>query len=79
MVRIASIHYRWWLIPFKMREQGIATEFMTELTKMAKKENFDIFLTPDAGYQEPVSKGGMSKGQITQWYKSLGLQEKREI
>jgi len=66
------------VVKFGDRQTGLGSSFMTELTQMAKKENFDIFLTPDASYQEPISKGGMSKGQLTQWYKSFGFKKKEK-
>jgi len=63
------------VVPFKLREKGAGTLFMKELIALCKKENKDIFLTPDASYQEP---DGMSKGQITQWYKKLGFTKKHK-
>ena len=63
------------VVPFKLRERGTASEFMHELVTLAKKENKDIFLTPDASYQE---KGGMTKGHLTQWYKTFGFQKKKK-
>ena len=63
------------VVPFKEREQGLATKYMTRLLELLKKENVDLFLTPDASYQEA---DGMSKGQLTQWYKKLGFQKKHK-
>ena len=63
------------VVPFKEREQGLATKYMKTLVSIAKKEKFDVFLTPDASYQE---EDGMSKGQLTQWYKKLGFEKKHK-
>ena len=63
------------VVPFKLREAGLGSQFMKELVKLAKQEQKDIFLTPDASYQEP---DGMSKGQITQWYKTFGFKKKEK-
>ena len=63
------------VVPFKLREAGLGSEFMKELVNLANKEQRDVFLTPDASYQED---DGMSKGQITQWYKKFGFKKKQK-
>ena len=63
------------VVPFKERQQGLATRYMKRLVELAKSEDKDIFLSPSAEYQEP---GAMTKGQITQWYKTFGFEKKRK-
>ena len=63
------------VVPFKLRENGLATNFFKRLIILAKKEKKDIFLTPDDAYQED---DGMTKGQLTQWYKKLGFEKKHK-
>jgi len=63
------------LVPYKLRNKKLGTEFMKELIKLAKEEQRDIFLTPDDSYQEP---GDMTKTDLIKWYKSLGFTKKRK-
>lgn len=63
------------IVPFKEREKGLATKYILEFIKLAKKETLDIFLTPDDGYQE---KDGMTKNDLIKWYKKLGFKKKRK-
>ena len=63
------------VVPFKQREKGIANTYMKRLVQLAKKDQKDVFLTPDDGYSED---DGMTKGQLTQWYKKLGFERKHK-
>jgi hypothetical protein len=55
------------------RRKHKATDFMKRLIELAKKENKDIFLTPDDGYS---GKGDMTTAELTKWYKKLGFKNK---
>ena len=66
------------VVKFGDRQTGLGSSFMTELVRLVKLEQTDIAITPDASYQEPISKGGMSKGQLTQWYKKFGFEKKHQ-
>ena len=61
------------LVPYEQRKQGIATKFMKRMLKLMKENKYDVFLTPDDGYQEP---GEMSKSQLVKFYKKLGFIKK---
>ena len=63
------------LVPFELRNQGIATKFMERLVELMKHDKFDVFLTPDDGYQEP---GEMTKSQLVKFYKKLGFVKKHK-
>jgi len=63
------------VVPYKMRTEKLGTKYMKRFIRLAKEENSDIFLTPDASYQED---DGMSLSQLTAWYKKLGFVKKHK-
>lgn len=50
------------------RGKGVATKAMQDLIAQADKEGKTLALTPD-----PLGKGGLSKAQLTKWYKGFGF------
>lgn len=63
------------VVPYKLRNQGIGKRFMTALVKYAKVLNKNIYLNPDDSYAE---KEDMNKTQLTKWYKSFGFNKKKK-
>ena len=61
------------VVPFKERNNGIATAFFKDLTAEARRNAIDIFLTPDDSYSE---EGEMTKKDLERWYKKLGFEKK---
>jgi len=61
------------LVPYKLRQQGIASKFMKDLVTIASKEGNDIMLSPTVEYME----NEMSLKQLTDWYKKFGFRKKK--
>jgi hypothetical protein len=60
------------VIPYKQRRKGKATEFINRLQELAKLENKNLVLTVDDGYLDP-DDGDMNLEQLRAWYKKLGF------
>ena len=63
------------LVPFKDRNKGMGTKFMKRLVQLGKKNNKNLYLTPDDAYSE---EGEMNKQQLTDWYESFGFKKHKE-
>ena len=63
------------LVKYDDRNKGQGTKVLKELTKLAKKEKVDIFITPTDQYQED---GDMSKGDLVLWYRKHGFEKKHK-
>ena len=61
------------VVPYKERQNGVATAFFKDLLAEARRNKVDIFLTPDDSYSEDDE---MNKKQLTAWYKKLGFEKK---
>jgi archaellum biogenesis ATPase FlaH len=59
------------VIPFKERRKGKATEFINRLQELAEIENKNIVLTADDGYL--TDEQDMNLEQLRAWYKKLGF------
>jgi len=60
------------VIPFKQRRQGKATEFINRLQELAKQDGKDLVLTADDGYLDP-DDGDMNLKQLQDFYKKMGF------
>ncbi len=59
------------VIPYKERQNGKATEFINRVIELGKMKNKNVVLTISDGYL--TSKDDMSLEQLAKWYKKLGF------
>ena len=60
------------VVPYKERKSGKATEFVNRVIELGKMANKDIVLTATDGYLN--SEGDMNLKQLKSWYKKLGFE-----
>jgi len=60
------------VVPYKERKSGKATEFVNRIIELGKMANKDIVLNADDGYLD--SDGDMTLEQLRNWYKKLGFE-----
>ncbi len=59
------------VVPYKERRKGVATEFINRLKELADQEGKDVILTPSDGYL--TSDGDMNLTQLKSFYKKMGF------
>ncbi len=60
------------VVPFKQRQKGKATEFVKRVIELGEMYNKNIVLTADDGYLDP-DDGDMNLEELRKWYKKLGF------
>ena len=61
------------VVPFKQRRQGKATEFINRIKELAKMVDKNIVLNADDGYLDP-DDGDMNLDQLRKFYKKMGFE-----
>ena len=65
------------VVPFKQRQKGKATEFINRVIELGKMYNKNIVLTASDGYLDPED-GDMNLKDLKNWYKKLGFVKNKD-